>query len=159
MAETELGKLNQANARFQLPKQFRVEEILDMDAVILEESKTNELKVGLSSIKHEYIEFDDNQQWIWIIRDSKGHIANGRSIKMWDRKTYIYVSFKTFSPECRGWGDMLQAERCMDVLKWEAEKMRLLDESFHLEYVDIDKLTDQNRSFEGDNMVLIEQVA
>lgn len=157
MAQTELDKLNQAQARFQLSgKQFHVEEIQDMDAVILEESKLPEVKVGYCPFKHKYIEFDDGKDYAWVVRDNHNNLAHARSFKTIDNEL-LYISYQTFGPECRAYMDLLKAERVMDVLNWEVEKMRLNDTTFHLEYVDLGEATKQHLEFDGENMVITEK--
>lgn len=155
MAEVELDKLNQANARFKLDKTFHVEKIEDVKAVILEESKMG----SISSLPfiHEVSDFDDNQKWIWVIKDSKGNLANKKSIKMWDSKTWIYVTYQTFSPECRGYMDLMACECAMDKL-WSKSRDMDLDESFHLEYVNIEDAIKEHKAFIGDNMILVEKL-
>jgi len=155
-AQIQLDKLNSANARFKLPKTFHIEEI-DMNATAHEEVSLGLVKSGFAFI-HEYTDFDDNEKekWLWVIKDSKGNFAHANSIKKWNSKTWMYVIFKSFSPECRGYVDQMAAERAMSKL-WSKSRDMGLDESFHLEYLDMEKIIKSAKSFKNDNMVLVEK--
>lgn len=153
MAEVELDKLNQLQARFQLPKQFRIEEIADMNEVLLM-GKSAEVKLGLSSIVIEYIDFSDSKRFVWVVKDDQNNFCHDKSFQRIEAET-MFISYKYFSPECWGYIDLLQAELVSDVLKWEAEKMRLNDTTFHLEYVDLREAIKQYKAFNGENMVLV----
>jgi len=153
-AQIQLEKLNQANARFKLKKEFHIEEI-DMRATAHEEFISGKIKDGFAFI-HEYTEFDDGEKWIWVVKDSKGNFAHANSIKKWNSKTWMYVSFKSFSQECRGCVDQMAAERALDKIYSKSRDMGL-NESFTLEYVNIDDAIKQHKVFKGENMVLIEK--
>ena len=151
--QTLLDKLNQSQKRFKLEKEFHIEEI-PMVATYKEEDR-----LGLDSrfpFKHEYIDFDDNERWIWVLKNSKGNLAPANSVKKWDSKTLMYVTFKTFSPECRGYIDLMSAEKALTKLYSKIRDMGL-KEKFTLNYVNIDDAINQHELFKGENMILLEK--
>lgn len=155
-AKVNLDRLQSLEDRFKLGKQFRIEEI-DHYATLSEESKTGKIKVGLSSIQCEYTDFDDNQNWIWVIKNSNSNYVHRKSVKILDSKTYMYISYKTFGPECRGWSDQLKAEHWMDVLKLKSKEVGL-EEVFYLEYINLNDAIKLHKAFNGENMVVTEMV-
>lgn len=151
-AQIQLDKLNSANSRFKLQKTFHIEEI-DMKEALIHE---NGLVISGIPFVHEYTDFLDGETWIWVIKNQYGNFANANSVKMWDKKTSIYVTFKTFSQECRGYVTQESAERAMDKLYSKIKKIGL-EESFTMEYVNMDELID-DVSLSTDNMIVVEKL-
>jgi len=153
-AEIQLNKLFQVNARFQLPKTFHIEEI-DGLAVVKSECETR--KIFPIPFVHEYFDFDDGKHFVWVIKDSKGHFVHANSIKMYDSKTWMYVSSKTFSSDSRGYDNHNGAACAKDRLYSKCIKMKL-NEVFSLEYLNLDDLIKQHKEFTGENLVIIEKL-
>ena len=150
-AQVQLDKLNSANSRFKLPKTFHIQEI-DMKEAIKQESGL----VGLGfPFVHEEIDFDDSQRWIWVIKNQDGNFAHANSVKMWDKKTALYITFKDFSQECRGYVDQDSAKNAMSKLYSKIKKIGL-SESFTMEYVNMDELIKDDIS--TDNMIIVEKL-
>jgi len=150
-AQYALDKLNSANSRFKLPKTFHIQEI-DMKLTIKQE---NGLVISGIPFVNEYTDFSDGETWIWVIKNQDGNFANANSVKMWDKKTSLYITFKTFSQECRGYVTQESAERAMDKLYSKIKKIGL-EESFTIEYVNMDDLIDEYVS--TDNMIVVEKL-
>ena len=95
------------------------------------------------------------ERMVWVIKDDKGNLANGRSIGKLDEKTWIYVSFKTFSEEARVYGNLESAEKALIKLeKWKDIAGFVVE--FHLEYCDLNVMSRENSNYNGENMVVVE---
>ena len=151
-AQIQLDKLNSANTRFKLPKTFHIKEV-DMKEIALVESKIGIIKT--CPFVHEEIDFDDNQKWIWVIKNQDGNFAHANSVKMWDKKTALYITYKDFSQECRGYVNQDSAKKAMSKLYSKIKKIGL-SESFTMEYVNMDELIKDDIS--TDNMIIVEKL-
>jgi len=96
-----------------------------------------------------------NEQSIWVIKDQDGNFAHRNSIGKSGKNTYLYISFKTFSPECKGYIDKESAESALLELNKRKHIMGLHN-SFNLEYNILSEMTKLHREFQGENMVLYE---
>ena len=95
------------------------------------------------------------ERMVWVIKDQNGNFVNARSIGKSDEKTWIYVSFKTFSEEARAYSNIESAEKALIKLeKWKAIAGFIVE--FHLEYCDLNEISRCNRGYDRDNMVLVE---
>lgn len=151
IAQTELDKLLALNKRFQLAgKQFHVEEI-DMVKVMYAESKLN---IPRYPFVTEYYDYDDSKWFVWVIKDSQGNFAYKNSIDKWDSKTWFYSSYKTFGMACRANQNLYKAEQYLETLTKKAEEIGL-EESFHLEYMDINNAIDEHENFKGENHIVV----
>lgn len=152
-AQTCLDRLNQSQKRFKLNKEFHIEKIATVATYTKEDS------LGLCSkfpIRHECIDFNDNERWIWILKDSKGNFANANSVCKWNKNTWLYVTFKTFGKECRGYVDQYAVDRALTKLYSRIKEMGI-KETFRIEYVKLSDVIKQNKAFEGENMVVVEK--
>lgn len=157
-AEERLELLQISQKRFKLNKQFHIEQILDIRAVLQEENKSGEIKHGLSSIQRDYIDFNDSKTYVWIIKDQYGNFAHEKSIRKTEKDTIGYISYKTFSKGCRGYSTLFRAELILDKLKSKTnhKNKNIFDLEFHLEYHDLSELIKEDHAFQGENIVLIE---
>jgi hypothetical protein len=153
IAQAELDELKSLNKRFQLEKQFHILEI-DMVKVMYEESEKTNMNIPRYPFISETFDFDDGKYFIWVIKDSKGNFARKDSVHKWDKKTWYYSAYKTFSPGCRGNKNLYNTERYLEILTKKAKEMGL-DEKFHLEYVDIDEVIQEHENFTGENHIVI----
>ena len=94
---------------------------------------------------------------VYVILDQKGNLANANSIGRIEKNIMAYVSFKTFSPECRAYLTEAQAQKALGKLQTKAKIMEL-DSIFTLEFVDLDNLIKEGKTFQGENMVLVEKL-
>ena len=92
---------------------------------------------------------------VWVIKDSNNNFANANSIGKIEKNVMAYVSFKTFSPECRAYLTETQAHKALGKLQTKAETMEL-DSIFTLEYVELSNMIKESKAFQGENMVLVE---
>ena len=92
---------------------------------------------------------------VWVIKDSKDNFAHANSIGMWDSKTWIYVSHKAFTEECRAYVNEERAKIIIDKLRLKSKSMGL-GETFHLEYADLNQLCQESKSFQGENTFFAE---
>jgi len=101
-------------------------------------------------------EINKTEEFIWVIKDQDGNFAHKNSIGKSDNHSWLYISFKTFSPECRGYIDKSYAEESLSDLN----KNKIIagfNIDFHLEYLSIDRIIEQHRGFVGDNLILFEK--
>ena len=94
---------------------------------------------------------------IYVLKDNLGNYCNHNSIKKWNSKTWIYVSFKSFSQECRGYLSLERAEGALEEIKSRSVSMGL-DASFKVAGVKLSDLVREHRCFVGENMVLVEKL-
>ncbi|WP_088225720.1 hypothetical protein [Desulfosporosinus sp. FKB] len=101
----------------------------------------------------------NNKRLAWVIKDSQGNFCHANSIVKWNKTAWIYASYKEFSQECRGYLNLQQAKQYLDELKSKAKEIGL-DESFHLDYVDLNKLVRQYivSDEKAENIILVEKV-
>lgn len=158
-AKQELELLQTSQKRFKLEKQFHIEQISDIRSVLLEEKKFGETKVGLSSIQHEYFEFDDGKEYVWVIKDNQGNFANSNSIRKTEKNIMTYVSYKTFSQGCREYSSLQRAQDFLHCLyhKNMYRNKRIFDVNFHLEYHDLLELIEEDYTFQGRSIIFVEK--
>ena len=97
-----------------------------------------------------------NGKSIWIIKDQNGNIAHRNSIGK-IKHGWIYIAYKTFSEDCRGYITKEQAEKALLKLN----KMRLiagLDYDFHIELHNLNKIIQEHKLFRGENLVICEKM-
>jgi hypothetical protein len=95
-------------------------------------------------------------QFIWVIKDNKGCFASRNSISK-IKHGWLYISFKTFSEECRWYISKESAEKALNKLR----KMNLISElniNFQLEFHNLDKLIAEHNAYQGENMVVCEHI-
>ena len=89
---------------------------------------------------------------MWVIKDSKNNFAG--AIREFEEGIFTYLSYHTFSEECRCQGSLLRATDLISDLRAKAMYVGLT-ENFHLEYVGLDELT-EHKEFIGDNMIVLD---
>ena len=104
----------------------------------------------------EYCKKEENEQLIWVIKDQDGNFANRSSIGKSSSKKWQYIAFKTFSQEARGYMTKEYAEKALDFLN-EKKIVAGFDFSFHIEYLNLEKIIDKHMLFQGDNLVIHEK--
>lgn len=98
----------------------------------------------------------NNEGRRWVIKDQDDNFAHRNSIGKSGKNTCIYISFKTFSPECKGYISKESAELALQELNRRKSIMGLPN-TFNLEYNIISELTKLHREFQGENMVIYEK--
>ena len=98
----------------------------------------------------------NNEEYLWVIKDQDGNFAHRNSIGKSGKNTCIYISFRTFSPECKGYISKESAELALQELNRRKSIMRLPN-TFNLEYNILSKMTKLQREFQGENMVIYEK--
>ena len=78
------------------------------------------------------------------------------SIGKSSNKKWQYIAFKTFSQEARGYMTKEYAEKALDFLN-EKKIVAGFDFSFHIEYLNLEKIIDKHMLFQGDNLVIHEK--
>jgi len=96
---------------------------------------------------------------VWVIKDSKGNFAHRNSIRAIEKGVVAYISYHTFSEECRWYSDLSSGTGGIMELKSKAMQYGL-SEVFSLECEDLDELIDSDE-FSGicgrvGNMVIVE---
>lgn len=92
----------------------------------------------------------------WVIKDDEEHFANKNSIKKSGINTWIYISYKTFSPfDCRGYTTKQAAEKVLTELN-RRKTLLSMNTALHLESHNIQELIQQHKEFSGENMVIQE---
>jgi len=92
--------------------------------------------------------------------DSKGNFAHRNSIRAIEKDVVAYISYKTFSEECRWYSDLLSGTG--GIMELRSKVMQIgLSENFSLECVDLDELIDSGDEFSEiggrvGNMVVVE---
>ena len=99
---------------------------------------------------------EENEQLIWAIKDQNGNFSNRSSIARSSSKKWQYIAFKTFSQEARGYMTKEYAEKALDFLN-EKKIVAGFDFSFHIEYLNLEKIIDKHMLFQGDNLVIHEK--
>ena len=69
---------------------------------------------------------------VWVIKDSKGNFAT--SIREFENGVMAYISFKTFSMECRCYTNLLSATNKVCAMRSKGMTVGI-GETFSLEYV------------------------
>jgi len=102
---------------------------------------------------------EENELYAWVILDQAGNFAHRSSIRKTGKNTYQYIAFKTFSPECRAYDSSDQAEIALSELN-EKKVNAGLEETltFHLEYVNLDKIINLGEKYKGETLVALENV-
>lgn len=96
--------------------------------------------------------FSSDARLAWVIKDSKGNFARADSVGKWDKKTWFYMSHKTFCEACRANTIESQAEICIENLRLQGIKMGL-DETWHLEHCDLNQLCQDYIDFKNTNPI------
>jgi len=99
---------------------------------------------------------ETSEQLIWVIKDNQNNFANERSIGKLTKYKWLYIVFKTFSPEARGYITRKQAEVALSNLN-KRNIVPEFDIPFHLEHLSLDKIIAEHKSFQGDNLVIHEK--
>ena len=97
---------------------------------------------------------------VWIIKDSKGNFAHRNSIRVIEKGVMAYISYRTFSEECRWYSDLSSGTGGIMELRSKAMQIGL-SEDFSLVCEDLDELIDFADEFSGiggrvGNMVVVE---
>lgn len=107
--------------------------------------------------------FDNgNDQKVWVIKNNNNDFVLKNSIRQSGKDTWQYISFKTFSPECRGSINKGKIEENLSELI-QKNILAEFDTAFHLEHIDINIIIKQHKEFvkfhsENENLVLYEKV-
>lgn len=92
----------------------------------------------------------------WVIKDDQNHFANRNSIGKLNKYTWLYIAFKTFSPECRGYESKEQAEKA--ILKLNRKVIATgFDTVFRIEHHNLNNIIKEHKAFKGENMVICEK--
>ena len=92
---------------------------------------------------------------VWVIVDSKGNYVRENCIAEVEEGVFVYISYHTFSRECRAQGNLLRATNLISDLRDKAMYVGL-NETFRLEYVDLSELTREHNNFIGENMIVLD---
>ncbi|HEY8805095.1 MAG TPA: hypothetical protein VIM42_08345 [Clostridium sp.] len=92
---------------------------------------------------------------VWVIKDQMGCFAHKGSIHKIDTSEYVYVSYKSFSEECRAYIGDQQAKEAMAILDKKKDLLEI-DIDFHIEQHSLAGLGKNKESIQGENMVLHE---
>ncbi|HEY8804469.1 MAG TPA: hypothetical protein VIM42_05040, partial [Clostridium sp.] len=87
---------------------------------------------------------------VWVIKDSNNNFVHVNSIGMWDSKTWFYISHKAFTEECRAYATEERAGIVIEKLRLKSKSMGL-EETFRLEYSDLNQLVQERSLFKGEN--------
>ena len=102
---------------------------------------------------------EENELYAWVILDQAGNFARMSSIRKTGKNTYQYIAFKTFSQECRAYDSSAQAEIALSELN---EKKAIAGFegtlTFHLEYINLDKIINLGEEYQGETLVKLENV-
>jgi len=90
---------------------------------------------------------------IWVIKDSKNNFAHANSINL-KNSVITYVSFKTFSEECRGYIDSVSVIKALSKLNSMSKKVGF-SEKFRMEIQDIDNLIEAHSLFKDEKNIVI----
>ena len=102
---------------------------------------------------------DENELYAWVILDQAGNFAHRSSIRKTCKNTYQYIAFKTFSPECRAYDSSNQAEIALSKLNEKKVNAGFEDTlTFHIEYVNLDKIINMGDEYQGETLVKLENV-
>jgi hypothetical protein len=93
---------------------------------------------------------------IWVLKDSQSCFAHRNSIKNYGSKTYQYISYKTFTPGCRGYETENAAEKALKELNITRDIMGL-DEKWHIEKVNWDEINKEDQKFKGKKIIIYEK--
>ena len=102
------------------------------------------------------IVIDKNDRPVWATKDQDGNFAKANSIKKTGKHEFLYIGFRTFSQECRVNTGKEQAEKALLALN-NANTIADFNMTFHLEWLNLDKIIKEHKLFKGDNMVIIEK--
>ena len=83
---------------------------------------------------------------VWVIKDSKGNITDGNSIKVIEGER-LYITSKVFNECARAYTNVEAAEKALS-------KLKDIDETFHLENVDLNSLIKEAKGFVGESLVI-----
>jgi len=101
---------------------------------------------------------NENEWCAWVILDQNGNFAHRGSIRKTDKDTYQYIAFKIFSPECRAYVTKPKAELALSELN-KKKAISGLEVNFHLEYVNLDKIIIFGKGYQGETLVVLENVS
>ena len=90
---------------------------------------------------------------VWVIKDSKGNFSGG--IREYEKGVFTYLSYHTFSMECRCQTSLLRATNLICDLRDKAMYV-VFGEKFHLEYVGLDELSEHKEFTGEDNMIVLD---
>ncbi|HEY8805262.1 MAG TPA: hypothetical protein VIM42_09210 [Clostridium sp.] len=87
---------------------------------------------------------------VWVILDSKGNYSGGiRRIENED----IYISWKSFGPECRAYLNLEKATNVIWDLRASSNAVGL-DETFYLDYVVLEDIIAEHKDSSGVDLVM-----
>jgi len=89
---------------------------------------------------------------VYIIKTQTGEFAHANSIKVIEGET-LFISYKAFSQECRAYINLEAGEKALAKLKSDVKDAGL-NYSFHIEYVDLDKIIRIATSGDDNNMII-----
>jgi hypothetical protein len=98
---------------------------------------------------------EDNSRSGWFLKDDKNRFVNKDCIKAIGINTYQYISYLTFSPECRAYITRIAAEEALLTLNKIIEKV-YTGVCFHIECLTANDVISQGREFKGNNMIIQE---
>ncbi|WP_088185859.1 hypothetical protein [Desulfosporosinus sp. FKA] len=150
---TEQQAIKKANELRKLSKLYNLDIRFYVDK--LDPIKHLQFENSLGNIsKYPFVHETFERTMLWVIRDDRGNFADRNSIFKSQASTWLYVSHKTFSPECRAYKTKRQALKVLSQLN--DKKCNLgIDTEFSLDYVDIDKLIEEHKAFDGDSITIV----
>lgn len=98
----------------------------------------------------------DDQQQVWVIKDNENHFTTENSIRQSSKTTVSYISYKTFSPACKGYTKKVKAEKILKYLNEQKELMGF-DIIFHLDYVNLLEIINEDNLYVGNKIILYEK--
>lgn len=97
-----------------------------------------------------------NVKNVWVIKDEQDQFTLKNSIGK-NVHSWLYIASKTFSEECWGYTKKERAEEVLAKLN----KMKTIAEfdiTFHLEYLNLEKIINDHKVFQGENLVICEKI-
>lgn len=94
---------------------------------------------------------------VWVIKDQNNNLAHKGSIFKSSKDQYTYLSTRTFSRESRAYIHEYQAQSALDHLNSQKD-LAVFNLNFSLEKAILSKLIKINKSYLGDNLVVLEKV-
>lgn len=93
----------------------------------------------------------NNNLDVWVIKDNYNYFAHDNSIRKYDPNTWMYISYKTFDPACRGYLTNESANKALEQININKDIMGI-NTKFRLEKVNYDIIIKQYQEFNGENL-------